>query len=124
MPPGVPLGRLYIIDFEMARHLPLGPRAQGPVQLTGALIQAPLGVSRFDPYAWDMYCVGVLFDEVLEVSDVIKGQMQLLTSRAHSHWHAARWCHRGPLTSSPGSGDQRAVARVFVAVGLPRGQHG
>lgn len=57
---------MYIIDFESALHLPQGPGMQHPVELPPSALSS-LGRTHFDPYAWDMYCVGKLFDDTIKV---------------------------------------------------------
>ncbi|RDX39584.1 hypothetical protein OH76DRAFT_1367351 [Lentinus brumalis] len=64
--PEVPSGAVYIIDFESALHLPQGPGMQHPVELPPSALSS-LGRTHFDPYAWDMYCVGKLFDDTIKI---------------------------------------------------------
>ncbi|TFK88393.1 hypothetical protein K466DRAFT_520895 [Polyporus arcularius HHB13444] len=55
--------KVYIIDFGGARQLQLGPGHQPAIDLPGSQIRKPIpSMKRFDPYAWDMYCVGMTFD--------------------------------------------------------------
>ena len=61
--------RVYIIDFEYARLLEHGPGCQGAVELPNTIWPRPReGASHFDPYAWDMLCVGRAFEVMLRVS--------------------------------------------------------
>lgn len=60
----------YLIDFGNSLVLPLGPGKQGPIELPSSVVDHFEGVSRFDPYAWDVYCTGLLFARIVEVSSL------------------------------------------------------
>ncbi|RDX46417.1 hypothetical protein OH76DRAFT_1406924 [Lentinus brumalis] len=59
------LGKVYIIDFSESRQLPLGPRQQPPIDLPQSIIPKPLDMQRFDPYSFDVYCIGRVLDATL-----------------------------------------------------------
>ena len=63
----IPPGQPYMIDFEMSRELPLGPGRQPAIDLPPSQMQKPDGVTRLDPYSWDMRCFGDFCFVVLEV---------------------------------------------------------
>ena len=53
--PRVEAGRVYIIDFDRSRRLPLKQGAQGPVILPDTICSPPSGITKLDPYSWDVY---------------------------------------------------------------------
>ncbi|KAI0716410.1 hypothetical protein C8Q76DRAFT_724134 [Earliella scabrosa] len=53
--------KIYIIDFNVSRQLDLGPGQQPAIELPGSQCPKPNGLTRLDPYSWDMYCVGMAF---------------------------------------------------------------
>ena len=61
------LGKLYIIDFSESRQLSLGPGQQPPIDLPKSIIPKPLDMQRLDPYAFDVYCLGMVIDMSLTV---------------------------------------------------------
>ena len=63
----IELGKLYIIDFSESRQLSLGPGRQLPVDLPQSIIPKPLDMQRLDPYAFDVYCLGMVVDVSLAV---------------------------------------------------------
>ena len=63
IPPGSP----YFIDFETSQELPLGPGRQPAIELPPSQYPKPGGLTRLDPYSWDMYCVGILSNSVFQV---------------------------------------------------------
>ena len=60
-------GKAYIIDYDRSRRFELGPGQQHAVELPSPALKPPLGMKQFDPYSWDMYCVGQTFDWLLKV---------------------------------------------------------
>ena len=63
--------RGYIVDFGFSRLLDLGPGLQPAVELPRTVWERPRdGVTHFDPYAWDMLCVGRAFKKMLRVSSL------------------------------------------------------
>ncbi|KAI0711749.1 hypothetical protein C8Q76DRAFT_65274 [Earliella scabrosa] len=65
--PNIEPGKVYIIDYGASRRLELGPGHQPAVELPETQCKPPLGMKRFDPYSWDVYCTGVLFKTFVEV---------------------------------------------------------
>ena len=63
----VQLGKVYIIDFSESRQLSRGPGQQLPIDLPDSYIQKPLDMQRFDPYSFDVYCLGMVIDVTLAV---------------------------------------------------------
>ena len=60
--------RAYVIDYEFAQHLEQGPGRQGAIELPDTIWPRPReGAIHFDPYAWDMLCVGRAFEIMLAV---------------------------------------------------------
>lgn len=67
--PPVRPNRVHIVDFGFARLLELGPGLQPAVELPNTVWERPReGATHFDPYAWDMLCVGRAFKTLLRVS--------------------------------------------------------
>ncbi|KAI0749749.1 hypothetical protein C8Q80DRAFT_644756 [Daedaleopsis nitida] len=62
------LNKIYIIDFGYSRRFELGPRAQPPVDLEHLTLSERHGVTRLDPYSWDVLCLG---DTLLRFSQII-----------------------------------------------------
>ena len=60
-------GKIYIIDFSESRQLHLGPGEQLPIDLPQSVTPKPLGMQHFDPYSFDVYCLGDVFDYTLAV---------------------------------------------------------
>ncbi len=71
---------IYLIDFGSSRLLTLGPGEEGPIELPPSAIPKFEDQPVFDPYAWDMYCVGILFKDPLQVSNSIQEQLLELKS--------------------------------------------
>ncbi len=63
----VEAGKIYIIDFDRSKRLEKGPGRQYAIDLPETCCKPPLGMTRFDPYSWDVYCTGILFDAVVKV---------------------------------------------------------
>ena len=66
--PRTKAGRVYIIDFDRSRQLELGPGRQPAVALPSTQFKPPLQMKAFDPYSWDVYCMGKLFEQLTKVS--------------------------------------------------------
>ncbi|KAI0364402.1 hypothetical protein BV20DRAFT_1005889 [Pilatotrama ljubarskyi] len=62
----VVVNRVYIIDFDTARQFALGPGSQRAITLPETQVAPPDGSTRFDPYSWDVYCLGRLFEQLLK----------------------------------------------------------
>ncbi|KAI0745883.1 hypothetical protein C8Q76DRAFT_665209 [Earliella scabrosa] len=57
----VEAGKVYIMDFGQSRQFELGPGHQPAIKLPASRIDAPLGMTHFDPFSWDMLSVGHSF---------------------------------------------------------------
>ncbi|KAI0357959.1 hypothetical protein OH77DRAFT_1318254 [Trametes cingulata] len=53
--------RVYIIDYDTAKQFALGPGHQHAIVLPETQVTPPHGLVEFDPYSWDIYCLGRLF---------------------------------------------------------------
>ncbi|KAI8970745.1 hypothetical protein BD414DRAFT_518273 [Trametes punicea] len=60
-------GRLYIIDFETSRQLNSSPGVQHALPLPQSQCRPPSDMDQFDPYSWDVYCLGKLFEYMAEM---------------------------------------------------------
>ncbi|KAI0655854.1 hypothetical protein C8Q70DRAFT_1015952 [Cubamyces menziesii] len=58
--------RVYLIDFNTSKRLTLGPGAQPAITLPPTQTPPPHGLKHFDPYSWDMYCLGRLLQDVMK----------------------------------------------------------
>lgn len=59
--------RVYIIDFDSSRQFTLGPGVQPAITLPATVQVPPNGMARFDPYSWDIYCVGRTLEYIVKV---------------------------------------------------------
>ncbi|TBU55748.1 hypothetical protein BD310DRAFT_1027832 [Dichomitus squalens] len=75
----VEAGRVYIIDFDRSRRLPLKPGVQGPVSLPDTVCRHPPGITQLDPYSWDVYCIGDMLRSYLRVG-LLTEEFSLTTS--------------------------------------------
>ena len=60
-------GRVYLIDFESCRQFEHGPGVQTAVPLPNTHVVPPLGMKSFDPFSWDVYCLGRTLEVMTEV---------------------------------------------------------
>ncbi|KAI0357920.1 hypothetical protein OH77DRAFT_1588215 [Trametes cingulata] len=61
---GVSPKRFYIIDYDTAKQLALGPGRQRAIVLPETQVTPPRELTQFDPYSWDIYCLGRLFQRM------------------------------------------------------------
>ena len=60
--------RFYLIDFETTRHFPLG---HGSVILKRGQVKPAEGFGQpIDPFAHDVYCIGVSAQDALQVGHI------------------------------------------------------
>ncbi|TBU40103.1 hypothetical protein BD309DRAFT_993322 [Dichomitus squalens] len=59
-------GKIYLIDFQMSRQLKLPPGQQPAILLPETQVRPPGGIKHFDPYSWDVYCLGDVFQRRLK----------------------------------------------------------
>lgn len=64
---GLELDKVYIIDFSESWRLRLGPGQQPPIDLPQSIIPKPHNMQRFDPYSFDVYCLGRVLESTLIV---------------------------------------------------------
>ncbi|TFK80276.1 hypothetical protein K466DRAFT_387675 [Polyporus arcularius HHB13444] len=94
----VQAGKAYIIDFDRSKYLKSGPGIQHAIDLPETYCKPPLGMTRFDPCSWDVYCTGILFNTVTKVS-LLLGQCSSWTdspvtdiySERHIPWVVRRY---------------------------------
>lgn len=60
-------GRVYLIDFETCQQFAHGPGVQPAVPLPNTHVVPPLGMKTFDPFSWDVYCLGKTLEIMLQV---------------------------------------------------------
>ncbi|KAI0751756.1 hypothetical protein C8Q80DRAFT_1159182 [Daedaleopsis nitida] len=60
------LGKVYIMDFGESQQYELGPGRQPAIKLPPSHITPPNDMTHFDPYSWDMLCVGHAFQWISE----------------------------------------------------------
>lgn len=94
--------RAYIIDFGTSRQLSLGPGVQTAMPLLYAQVPRPRDMDYFDPYSWDVYCLGKLLENMAQVS----GNMTVIEKYVDSSYREVRlqgfhvtsvdypWCHQ------------------------------
>ena len=92
--PNIEPGKVYIIDYGASRRLELGPGRQPAVELPETQCKPPLGMKRFDPYSWDVYCTGVLFKTFVEVCSQLRprGSHNILTDSWSTTGVASQAC--------------------------------
>ena len=69
---GLQPGKVYIIDFDASKHFDKGPGYQHAIELPECNCKPPLGMTRFDPYSWDIYCTGMLFEYISKVAFIVQ----------------------------------------------------
>lgn len=113
--------RVYIIDFDISRRFKLGPGVQPAITLPDTQISPPNGLRHFDPYSWDVYCMALTMESVIQV-----GYVCLFNRTASSHHSRTttrqstgtrRCSHTGPLRIRPVACRQRT--RVHRRMPLP-----
>ncbi|KAI0658941.1 hypothetical protein C8Q70DRAFT_916692 [Cubamyces menziesii] len=92
------LGRIYIYDFNTSRQFTHGPNSQPAITLPETQTPPPNDLTHFDPYSWDVYCLGVLLNE----------SMDLYAERKPSPPWLLRWYARWLIGNERGC---RAVCR-------------
>ncbi|KAI0331333.1 hypothetical protein GY45DRAFT_1248911 [Cubamyces sp. BRFM 1775] len=58
--------RVYFIDFGSSLQLPLGPGYQHAITLPPSQYGLARGITRFDPYSWDVYCAALTMERALK----------------------------------------------------------
>ncbi|KAI0768320.1 kinase-like domain-containing protein [Trametes elegans] len=71
--------KIYIIDYGESQQFQQGPGIQHAITLPPSQVDPPRGLHQFDPYSWDMYCLGHIF---LDVSDNYRGRLPWFI-----HWY-------------------------------------
>ncbi|KAI0363092.1 hypothetical protein BV20DRAFT_1069660 [Pilatotrama ljubarskyi] len=66
--PHIVAGKVYIIDFDTSKQLPLGPGEQHAITLPSTQIDPPAGLEHFDPYSWDVYCAGHVLEYIIKAN--------------------------------------------------------
>ncbi|KAJ8462841.1 hypothetical protein ONZ51_g10643 [Trametes cubensis] len=64
------LDRIYIYDFNTSRQFARGPGYQHAITLPETQVSPPNGLTHFDPYSWDVYCLGHLMNELMDVGAI------------------------------------------------------
>ncbi|TBU22170.1 hypothetical protein BD311DRAFT_676702 [Dichomitus squalens] len=82
----VTAGKVYLIDFESCRQFALGPGVQGAVPVPPAHIRPPLGLKSFDPFSWDVYCLGATLEVILQEKFFCEPQSQPWILRWYAQW--------------------------------------
>ncbi|KAI0676973.1 hypothetical protein C8Q78DRAFT_1000412 [Trametes maxima] len=78
--------RLYIIDFDTARQFSLGPGIQRAIQLPETQLEPPDGLTTFDPYSWDVHCLGRVFESFLSDCYRMRGGRPPSIAWWYSQW--------------------------------------
>ncbi|KAI0330092.1 hypothetical protein GY45DRAFT_1251577 [Cubamyces sp. BRFM 1775] len=60
------LWRVYIYDFDTSLQFVHGPGRQHAITLPESQTPPPNGLTYFDPYSWDVYCLGHLLDDLMD----------------------------------------------------------
>nr|VWO99431.1 Uncharacterized protein [Ganoderma boninense] len=59
-------GRVYLIDFESCQQFAHGPGVQTAVPLPDTHLDPPLDMTSFDPFSWDVFCLGMTLEFLTE----------------------------------------------------------
>ncbi|KAI0370821.1 hypothetical protein BV20DRAFT_943584 [Pilatotrama ljubarskyi] len=78
---GVVAWGIYIIDYDTSRQLTRRPRRHPAITLPDTQVEPPDGLTTFDPYSWDVYCLGRLLERTMEM---------YYRKQERPHW-LARW---------------------------------
>ncbi|KAH9886276.1 hypothetical protein C8Q73DRAFT_658744 [Cubamyces lactineus] len=105
---GLVSGRTYIIDFNTSKQLALGPGYQHAIALPPTQLPPPNDLKHFDPYSWDIYCLGQVYERALR---------KFSQRRQYSPW-VARWCVRWLIGEERGC---RTVCRCRPTAQTVRG---
>ena len=77
-------GRVYLIDFESCQQFEHGPGVQTAVQLPNTQVRPPLDMKSFDPFSWDVYCLGATLEDILDVREFCVFTWRLIDIRLHT----------------------------------------
>ncbi|RPD65166.1 hypothetical protein L226DRAFT_250026 [Lentinus tigrinus ALCF2SS1-7] len=78
------IDKIYIIDFSESHQLSLGPGQQRPIDLPQSILPKPLNMQRFDPYSFDVYCLGSVLNHTL--SRVYRKQPRPWMLQRYTQW--------------------------------------
>ncbi|KAI0737959.1 hypothetical protein C8Q80DRAFT_1275989 [Daedaleopsis nitida] len=107
-------GKIYIIDFGAAQRLQYGPGHQPAIELPECNCKPPLGMTRFDPYSWDIYCTGIMFRSLADrMSRYIKCDVPWVVRR-YTDWLVGK--ERGCATVCHCRPSARRARQVLVAI--------
>ncbi|KAH9886279.1 hypothetical protein C8Q73DRAFT_716133 [Cubamyces lactineus] len=111
--PAVVPRRVYLIDFDTSKQLTLGPGAHSAIVLPPTQITPPHGLTHFDPYSWDVHCLGHVFEDLMQTYSSDGKRVPWIARRV------ARWLignERGCHTACRCRPTARQVRRVLSAV--------
>ncbi|KAI0629595.1 kinase-like domain-containing protein [Trametes polyzona] len=60
-------GNIYIIDYGASQHFPSGPGVQPAITLPETQVEPPRDLKVFDPYSWDVYCLGQILEVMISL---------------------------------------------------------
>ncbi|KAI0737952.1 hypothetical protein C8Q80DRAFT_287697 [Daedaleopsis nitida] len=106
--------KIYIIDFGTALRLQYGPGYQPAVGLPETCCKPPLGMTRFDPYSWDIYCTGIMLKSVAEQTSYITKQDVPWIVWRYTDWLIGK--ERGCTTLCHCRPSARRARQVLVAI--------
>ncbi|KAI0357933.1 hypothetical protein OH77DRAFT_1422079 [Trametes cingulata] len=106
--------RIYIIDFDTARQFTLGPGLQPAITLSEAYYEPPDGLTIFDPYSWDVYCLGLLFQYFLDYAYTSRGRRAPWIARWYAKWLVGQ--ERGCIGSCRCRPTARTARRVLSLI--------
>ncbi|KAI0364405.1 hypothetical protein BV20DRAFT_1029844 [Pilatotrama ljubarskyi] len=106
--------RIYIIDFDTARQFALGPGHQHAITLPETYYEPPNGLTEFDPYSWDVYCLGRTFQYFLEYGYSSRGRRPPWIARWYANWLVGD--ESGCAGSSRSRPTAKTARRVLVLI--------
>ncbi|KAI0771698.1 hypothetical protein BD413DRAFT_550623 [Trametes elegans] len=105
--------RIYLIDFHTSRQFDSGPGVETAIPLPCTQESLPLGMKEFDPYSWDVYCVGQTWQRM--VDGLFYGELQPpRTAKWIERWITGK--ERGCTTTCHCRPTIRRVRQVLTVV--------
>ncbi|KAI0330101.1 hypothetical protein GY45DRAFT_1303599 [Cubamyces sp. BRFM 1775] len=80
------LWRVYIYDFDTSLQFARGPGRQHAITLPESQTPPPNGLTYFDPYSWDVYCLGHLLDQLMNYCVTLHATSPPWLLRRYAQW--------------------------------------
>ncbi|KAM5541247.1 hypothetical protein V8D89_005176 [Ganoderma adspersum] len=116
------VGRVYLIVFETCEQFEHGPGVQTAVLLPSPHVVPLLGMKTFDPFSWDVYCLGRTLEIMLQRVFIFKPEAKPRIAQRSARWLAGNEvgctsvCHCRPTVTRTRQVLKVIVIRWFVGV--------